>query len=386
MGAELKNTFCLLKDGQAILSQHIGNLEEAGTYADYRRNLELYGVLYEHDPEIIVVDRHPEYLSTKLGRKLARARARPLTSVQHHHAHVAACLAENGVPLVCEPVLGVALDGLGMGEDQTFWGGEFLLADYRRYERLGTFKPVAMLGGTQAIREPWRNTYAHLAAGMGWARYRMDYVGLDLTRYLESRPLATLDAMLATGTNSPLASSCGRLFDAVAAAVGIRRERVSYEGQAAVELEALIDDVTMREVSDRQAYPFAIRRPGDRGLPFVEPIGMWRALLGDLVRRTPLPLISARFHAGLARAIVAMIEQVSTRGGERLIGAVALTGGVFQNRRLLEQVSEQLEAKGLAVLTHRLVPANDGGIALGQAVIAAAQASRATHPGHSAAP
>jgi len=373
LGGELKNAFCLVRDGQAILSQHMGDLEDAATWADYRRNLALYAELFQHTPQALVIDRHPEYLSAKLGRERAVAEGIELIEVQHHHAHIAACLADNGWPLDAGPVLGVALDGLGYGDDGTLWGGEFLRADYRGYERLGTFKPVAMPGGAQAMREPWRNTWAHLMAEMGWARYKMNYDELELTRFLESKPLKTLTAMLKRGTNSPLASSCGRLFDAVAAAIGVCRERAGYEGQAAIELEALVDRETLENESDDLAYPFAVPRLGGTGLPYIEPLPMWQALLGDLILDTPPGVMAARFHKGLARAVVHMVHKLTHREDERTLDTVALTGGVFQNRTLLEQVAERLRALDYRVLTHRQTSANDGGLALGQAVIAAAR-------------
>ncbi len=246
LGGELKATFCLVKNGEAVLSQHQGDLEDLATYDDYCRNLALYTELFDHQPAALVADRHPEYLSTKLARARAATERLPLIEVQHHHAHVAACLAENGYPLSARPVLGIVLDGLGYGGDDapggTIWGGEFLSADYRGYERLGTFKPVAMPGGAQAVREPWRNLYAHLMAGMGWAQLSAEFSELELHQRLAVRPRATLDAMIRNGINSPLASSCGRLFDAVAAALGISFERQAYEGEAAAKLEALVDE------------------------------------------------------------------------------------------------------------------------------------------------
>jgi hydrogenase maturation protein HypF len=209
MGGELKATFCLLKDGEAILSQHQGDLEDAATFNDYRKNLTLYKELFDHVPAAIIADRHPEYLSSKLARDQAAANQQPLIEVQHHHAHVASCLAENGHALDAPPVLGIVLDGLGWGDDGTIWGGEFLLADYRSYQRLGTFKPVVMLGGAQAVREPWRNLYAHLMAEMGWVAFAMNYNELDLYTDLAERPRPTLDAMIRSGINTPKATSCG---------------------------------------------------------------------------------------------------------------------------------------------------------------------------------
>ena len=376
MGTELKNTFCLIKNGNAILSQHIGDLENAITYEDYLKNLSLYANLYQHTPEQIIIDAHPEYLSSKLGRQQAENNNIDCLEVQHHHAHIATCLAENNYSLTAQPVLGVALDGLGLGTDGTFWGGEFLHCDYLGAERLATFKPVAMLGGAMAMREPWRNTYAQLMAEMGWVELKKNYNPLELLAYFESKPLASYNAMLAKNTNAPLASSCGRLFDAVAAAIGICRDSVMYEGQAAIELEAIVDQDTLHNEDERFAYPFTISRLAMSGLehklPYIEPLAMWRAILGDLMLKTPISVMSARFHKGLAMIIVTMIQKLSTSDNQRIINTVALSGGVFQNKTLFEQVVTRLEQDDFRVLTHKQVPCNDGGIALGQAVIGAA--------------
>jgi len=378
-GAELKATFALVANGSFVLSPHQGDLEEVATTDDYRRTLALFEQLYAGAPVALAVDRHPEYLSTKDGHRRAERDALPLLEVQHHHAHVASVLAERGRPLDAPPVLGIALDGLGYGDDGELWGGEFLIADYRSYRRAGTFKPVALLGGARAMREPWRNTYAHLVAEMGWSEFAMNFGELELFRYLEAKPRATLDAMTSRGLNAPLASSCGRLFDAVAAALGLARERAGFEGQAAMLLEQIVDrDVLASEDTD-DAYPFPIPRLGGRGLPYLEPLAMWRALLGDLVLGTPHGTIAARFHRGLAVAIAAMATAISrgeyaaaSAGASPTIDTVALSGGCFQNAILLELTIARLEAAGFRVLTNARVPANDGGIALGQAAIAAA--------------
>jgi hydrogenase maturation protein HypF len=381
MGGELKAAFCLLRDGEAILSHHMGDLENPKTFADYRQSVDAYRRLFEHTPAIIAIDRHPDYLSATLGRELAVQLQVDTVEVQHHHAHIAACLAENGVALDAAPVIGVALDGLGYGEDGTLWGGEFLLADYRDSRRLATFKPVAMPGGTQAIHEPWRNTYAHLTAEMGWTRFAMDYAEIPLHAFLQAKPRALLDGMIARGVNSPLASSCGRLFDAAAAAVGICRERADYEGQAAVEFEALVDDRILVHEEECLAYRFAIQRLRSSNLPYVEPLPMWQALLADLVEVAPAPVIAARFHKGLAAVIARMVDKLRQPGSDAApVSAVALSGGVLQNRVLLEQLIGRLEALGLHVLTHARVPANDGGLALGQAVIAAARSVSCREP------
>jgi hydrogenase maturation protein HypF len=375
MGGELKNSFCLLRDGQAILSHHIGDLEDARCHADYLQSIKSYQQLFQHGARIIAVDQHPEYLSGKLGRQMAGQQALVCEEVQHHHAHIAACMAENGIDLDNGPVIGVALDGLGYGADGTLWGGEFLLADYRQCQRLGSFLPVALLGGEQAVYEPWRNTYAHLMAAMGWASFASNYQKLDLYHFLDGKPRAMLDGMMAKGVNSPLASSCGRLFDAVAAAAGICCERVNYEGQAAVEFEALVDQRALQDEDNALAYPFAIEHRPASAPAYIEPRPMWQALLDDLQQGTPTGLIAARFHKGLARVIVRMIEVLSQpENGRPAVNTVALSGGVFQNRILLEQVVMRLENSGFRVLTHRQVAANDGGLALGQAVVAAARA------------
>ncbi|MBE9148267.1 carbamoyltransferase HypF [Coleofasciculus sp. LEGE 07092] len=369
MGSELKNTFCLLRDGQAILSQHLGDLENAAAFGAYRDTLNLYLGLFKHKPVAIAIDKHPEYLSTKLGKTLD---ATFLQEIQHHHAHIAACLAENGIPLDAPPVLGIALDGLGYGENGTLWGGEFLLADYRGFKRLATFKPVTMIGGEKAIYQPWRNTYAQLMAAFDWEELQQQYGDLELVRFLEQKPRQLLNQVIEKGINSPLASSAGRLFDGVAAALGICRQECSYEGQAAIEMEALIDADRLNQVEEVVPYPFGIGTLESRGefLPFLEPRPMWQALLNDLQQTVSKAEIGAKFHSGLASAIAIIVDQLRP---QTVSDRVVLTGGVFQNRILLAQVTNRLEAMGIEVLTHRLVPPNDGGISLGQAVIAAAQ-------------
>ena len=380
-GGELKNTFCLLRNGQAVLSQHIGDLADAATHADYRGALRDLQTFFAFEPQLRACDAHPEYLSTKLAHEDAARGQQSAIKVLHHHAHIAACLVDNGWPLDAGPVLGVALDGLGYGEDGELWGGEFAVADYRTFERRGTFKPVALLGGEQAMHEPWRNTYAHLMAEMKWPAFTMNYSGLELHAFFESKPRAVFDAMLDKQVNSPLATSVGRLFDAVAAAMGLCRERVAYEGQGAVEMEALVDPEVLRCEDEDLGYPFAIPRLKGSNLPYIEPLAMWSAVLGDLVLKTPLPTMAARFHKGLARVIVKMIDKLAqshtnAQGAEEPLRHVALSGGVFQNKLLLERVSEQLRGAGYSVLMHRRVPCNDGGLALGQAAVAAARALR----------
>lgn len=208
MGSELKNTFALLRDGQAILSPHLGDLEDARTWKTYGQTQQRYQHLFVHQPQAIVVDKHPGYRSTQLGQQWARERGLPLIEVQHHHAHVAACMVENHWGLADGKVLGIVLDGLGYGDDGTFWGGECLLADYTGYERLAHFKPVAMPGATQAVLQPWRNTWAHLRQ-LGWAEVSEACAGLDLMAFLQAQPLPTLEAIVGgTGPATACRPSC----------------------------------------------------------------------------------------------------------------------------------------------------------------------------------
>ncbi len=368
MGSELKNTFCLLREGEAILSQHLGDLENAAAFNAYQETLNLYLNLFEHTPEVIAIDKHPEYLSSKLGKELADTNQIQIYQIQHHHAHIAACMAENGIPLNSPPVLGIALDGLGYGDDSTLWGGEFLLADYRKFQRLATFKPVAMIGGEQAIYQPWRNTYAQLIAANLWNGCQQQYADLEIVKFLESKPLKLLNQLIEKGINSPPASSVGRLFDAVAAAIGIYRDECSYEGQAAIAMEAIVDVSSLNNDKEALIYPFSFSFSDS--IYCIDSRPMWQALLYDLQQQIPQPVMAAKFHKGLANAIVEMVKHLRQ---ENPIHQVALTGGVFQNCILLQQVSKRLETLGIKVLTHSLVPANDGGLSLGQAVIAAAK-------------
>ena len=360
LGGELKNTFCLLHGGQAILSQHLGDLEDARTLADYRRALSLYAELFQHRPSVRVVDKHPEYLSSKLGRELCADDGLPLFEVQHHHAHIAACLAENLWPREGGAVLGVALDGLGYGDDDTLWGGEWLRANYQNYQRLARIKPVPLLGGAQAILQPWRMAYAQLAA-LGWDRIAQEFGALDCIAYLQTQPLKTLNAMRARGFNTPLSSSCGRLFDATAALLGICLDGIAYEGQAAIELEALADE-------DPGVYSVALIETPD--LLELDPAPLWQCVLSDLRSGTAASSIAARFHNGLAAAIVEICVRLAT---SHRLNTIALSGGVFQNVRLFTAVEAGLQSQGLQVLSHHQVPPNDGGLALGQALIAAAR-------------
>lgn len=370
-GGQLKTTFCLLKEGQAVLSQHIGDLDNAANFDEYLHNLTLYRRIFAHEPAAIVVDRHPDYLSSKWGAAEALERGLALLPVQHHHAHVAACLAENGHALAGPLVLGIVMDGLGFGDDGTIWGGEFLLADYRGYRRLARLRPIPMPGGAQAVREPWRNLYAHMKALFAPDRFARCFRALDLDARSLGTAAALVDAMIEKGINSPPASSCGRLFDAVGAALGVCRRRQTYEGEAAIRLEALAQTELSGDAETR-GYPFRLSE-APCGLIEIDPTPMWEAIIGDLGNGVTAATVALRFHEGLADVLVQTTTRIAERGdGVAPFDTVALTGGCFQNRILFERVAARLRQSRFIVLAHADVPANDGGLALGQAAIGAA--------------
>ncbi|HEV3069063.1 MAG TPA: carbamoyltransferase HypF [Streptosporangiaceae bacterium] len=347
-GAELKNTFCLAKDDRAFVSHHIGDLENAATLRSFTEGIEHFGRLFGIEPEVVAYDLHPEYLSTKYALDLDL----DTCGVQHHHAHIASCLADNGHD---GPVIGVAFDGTGYGTDGTLWGGEFLVADLAGFERAGHLAAVPMPGGAAAIRQPWRMTAAYLRAAFPGG----PPAGLDVVKRNE-RNWAAIISMAAQGVNAPLSSSAGRLFDAVAALLSVR-DTINYEGQAAVELEQLADP------GETGSYGAEITGQG----PFlIQGAGLVRAVTGELTEGVPAPLIAARFHNGIAALIAAGCVLARERHG---LDTVVLTGGVFQNLLVTERAAARLEARGFRVLLHSRVPCNDGGISLGQAVVAGAR-------------
>jgi hydrogenase maturation protein HypF len=336
-GAELKNTFCVAKAGRAWVGHHIGDLSNYETLRSFTEGIAHFEELFAVEPELVVHDLHPEYLSTKYA--LERDGIETF-GVQHHHAHLAACLAEHQEE---GPAIGAIFDGTGFGADGTIWGGELLLGGASGFERLGHLPPVRMPGGERAIREPWRMACAWLLEAIG----PEPPLPPALAGRVEPGAWQKIAELAATGLASPLTSSAGRLFDAVAALCGIRAE-VNYEGQAAIELEAAADP------AETGAYPMP-------GLDARESIA---ALLGDLGAGVPVPVAAARFHNGLA---VATAEACAASGAELAV----LSGGVFQNRLLLERTSAELSGRGLRVLTPRLLPPGDGGISYGQAAVAA---------------
>ena len=363
MGGELKNTFCLLKNATLVVSQYIGDLENTLTFENYQYNLELYQQLYDFKADIIAVDKHPDYLSTQMGQQKAGNCDLELIKVQHHHAHIASCMLEHGMPFNSGPVLGIALDGLGFGEDGTIWGGEFLLTRYQSCRRLAGFQPVRMPGGTRAIIEPWRNTLAHLLENQLWDSL-LEHDGEqgaepEIIRFIKSQPLNNIIKIIKQGLNSPYASSAGRLFDAVAAALGICTESVSFEGQAAIELEALASDFF--DAENNNAYPHVYQNKQ------IIWQAMWQALFEDLKNQTDIAIIAARFHQCVVQAVV---HTALSLCAEYHLTTVVLSGGVFQNKLLLEGVSVSLRKHKLKVIIPELLPVNDAGISAGQAVVA----------------
>jgi hydrogenase maturation protein HypF len=352
VGAELKSTVSVAKHGWVVPSHHIGDLEHLATYRAFLQAVDHVPRLYGVVPEVVAHDMHPEYLSSKWAAQLDL----PAIAVQHHHAHVAACMVEHGRT---EPVLGITYDGLGYGPDGSLWGGEMLVADFESARRVAHLRPVRMPGGVAAIREPWRMgaVWAAAATGRAEAARRARRRGVDGT---------TVEAVLDVAEHSwsPVTSSAGRLFDAVAALLG-GRQRVSYEAQAAIELEALARTVAR---SDAPRYDGCVTIGRESDAFVLDPAPLIGALLADLDSGVDPTLIAAGFHEAFGRATVEIARRTAVEHG---LGAVALTGGVFQNARLTDVVESGLRNEGLDVLVHAAIPPNDGGISIGQAAIAA---------------
>jgi hydrogenase maturation protein HypF len=347
-GAELKNTFCLARGDRAWVSHHIGDLENYETLRSFTEGIEHFGALFAVEPEVVAHDLHPEYLSTKYA--LDRDDVE-LVGVQHHHAHLAACLAEHRH---AGPALGAIFDGTGYGPDGTVWGGELLLGDLRSFRRVGSLLPVALPGGERAIRQPWRMACSWLSASLD----REPDLPVSLATRVDPRSWAQVHRLTVTGTAAPATTSMGRLFDAVAALTGIRAE-VNYEGQAAIELEAACDP------HESGSYPIQVC-----GAPLViDPRETIQAIAADTGSGESPGVIARRFHRTIAGATVnSLLELAATYG----IEVVVLSGGVFQSRLLLDSVWGALTDAGLRVLVPERLPVNDGGIAYGQAAVAAA--------------
>ena len=358
-GAELKNTFCITHERYAFLSHHIGDLENYETLRSFEDGVAHFERLFRVTPQALAYDLHPNYLATRYALERAERQGLPAVGVQHHHAHIAACMAEHGLTGE-QPVIGLAFDGTGYGPDESvaggaaIWGGEFLIADYRSYRRAGHLAYLPLPGGDAATRRPARIALACLwQAGLDWDD------ALACTQALGADERRALRAQLEHRLNAPLTSSMGRLFDGVAALAGVR-QAVNYEAQAAIELEALADP------AEQGVYPFELR-PGPDETFIADPTALIAAVLKDALHGIAMTAISARFHNGVARLALEACRRLHEQSGLR---QVALSGGVWQNITLIEKTCRLLQADGFEVLLHRQTPANDGGLALGQAAVA----------------
>lgn len=348
-GSELKNTFCITNKNYAFLSHHIGDMENYETLKSFEQGMEHFEKLFRVKPEAIAHDIHPNYLATRYALERAERENIPIFAVQHHHAHIAACMAEHGLD---EAVIGVSFDGTGYGEDGSIWGGEFLIADYKNYQRAAHLEYFPLPGGDAAIKKPARTALALL-----WS------LGLEWDERLESvvefcaEDQVILRTQLEKKINTPFTSSMGRLFDAAAALASVR-QKVNYEGQAAIEFEALADS------AEAGMYSFGLEQDEVKIRSAVE------ALVKDVMAGIPIQRISARFHNGLAESVRETVKKISIETG---IKSVVLSGGVWQNITLLRRSLSLLRNDGFEVYIHREVPTNDGGLSLGQAAIAAAR-------------
>ena len=349
LGGELKATICLTKENRAFVGQHLGDLENLETLEFLEQSVGHLQRILEVRPRLLIHDLHPDYLTTQMAEAQDEL---PTLAVQHHHAHVVSCMAEHGLE---GKVLGLALDGTGYGDDGTVWGGEILLADEKSYERVAHFEYVPMPGGAKAIKEPWRMAVAYLWATFGEEIFRDDLLSL---RKWDRNQTDVLLQMMKQQINSPLTSSCGRLFDGVAALIGMR-DYIAYEGQAAIELEQCLEPTTGR-------YQYEFREVGGKIL--LSPTAIFRQVYEDTVSGVVPPVISGKFHQTLVEMFAHTSLNLCQRYG---LNRVVCSGGVFQNVFLLENLEERLGGLGVEVYTPELIPANDACISLGQAVIGA---------------
>jgi hydrogenase maturation protein HypF len=348
VGAELKNTFCLVKDDLAFLGHHIGDLKNLDAYEAFRTGIEHFKKLLFVEPQIVAHDLHPDYLSTRYARESGL----PSVPVQHHHAHIASCMAENGI---ASRVIGLSFDGTGYGPDGTVWGGEFLVADFEHFERLAHLATVELPGGEAAINEPWRMALSYLYAAFG---KKLALMNIPVMERIGPDKTNAIVRMIERKVNSPLTSSLGRLFDAVSSLVGLR-DFVSFEGQAAMELEMVASGGSCFE-----AYPYRIEeRSEDFALDVRETIV---SICEDIKNGKATADISKKFHETLSRAVIEICCLLRTRTS---VKDICMSGGVFQNALLSDLLIDSLEKRGFSVYVHSLVPPNDGGIALGQAAI-----------------
>jgi len=348
-GGELKNTFCLTRGQYAFMSHHIGDLENLETLTSFEEGIEHFKKLFYIEPKAVAYDLHPDYLSTQYALSIPGI---PKMGVQHHHAHIVSAMAENEIE---GDVIGAALDGTGFGLDGTVWGGEFIKANLREFDRLAHLRKVPMPGGSMAIKEPWRMAMVYLLEAFGEEATKLK---IDLMKRIDRVKWDILKKAINKKVNTPLTSSMGRLFDAVSSLLSIRDE-VHYEVQSAIEMDIIADHGV------REEYSF--RNHNDEVPMVIDPVEMIRGIIRDLMDGLSASKISGKFHRTISRMIIDTCETI--RSKEKL-NRVVLSGGVFQNIFLLSLVTEDLKRSGFDVYTHHLVPPNDGGISLGQAVVA----------------
>jgi len=353
LGGELKNTISFSKENYIFLSQYLGDLKSVETLEFFKESIKSFKKMFRANPEIIACDLHPDYLSTQYAEEIKVKEGLKVVKIQHHHAHIVSCMAENNVK---EKVIGVAYDGTGYGDDGNIWGGEFLLCDLKKYSRVGHLKYFPLPGGDKAIVEPWRMAYSYLYSIYGGPKAKT--LDIDFNRRMDYDKLSIIEKMIDKNINSPLTSSCGRLFDAASSLIGIRDE-ISYEGQAAMELESFCaPGITER-------YKFSIYKEEEKFI--IDPQEIFIDIIKDLKEGIDKKVMAAKFHNTVAEFTVDLCGRIRKDTG---INEIALSGGVFQNKYLTEKVVFLLEDKGFKVYIQRKVPPNDGGISLGQAVVA----------------
>lgn len=352
LGGELKNTISFSKENYVFPSQYLGDLKSVETLDFLKESIENLEKIFRVNPEIIACDLHPDYLSTQFAEEIGAKKGLKVVKVQHHHAHIVSCMAENNIK---EKVMGVAYDGTGYGDDGKIWGGEFLLCGLKGYLRVGHLKYCSLPGGDKAIMEPWRMTYSYLYYIYGPKAKTLD---INFIQRMDYDKLSIIEKMIDKNINSPLTSSCGRLFDAVSSLIGIRDE-ISYEGQAAMELESFCAS------GIKERYKFCIYKEGMEFI--IDPQEIFIEIIKDLKEGIDKKIMAAKFHNTVAEFTLNLCGKIRKNSG---INKIALSGGVFQNKYLTEKVVSLLEDKGFKVYTQRKVPPNDGGISLGQAVVA----------------
>lgn len=352
LGGELKNTISFSKENYVFLSQYLGDLKSIETLNFLKESIKNLEKIFRVNPETIACDLHPDYLSTQFAEEIGAKKGLKVVKVQHHHAHIVSCMAENNIK---EKVMGVAYDGTGYGDDGKIWGGEFLLCDLKKYFRVGHFKYYPLPGGDKAIAEPWRMAYSYLYSIYGPKAKTLD---IDFNHRMDYDKLSIIEKMIDKNINSPLTSSCGRLFDAASSLIGIRDE-INYEGQAAMELESLCAS------GIKERYKFCIYKEGKEFI--IDPKEIFVDIIEDLKKGIDKKVMAAKFHNTVAEFTLNLCGKIRENNG---INKIALSGGVFQNRYLTEKIISLLERDNFRVYTQRKVPPNDGGISLGQAVVA----------------